>query len=152
MVPLLAIASVLVAFIGVALDVVASLSSRGLNALSTLTYLLLVNWFLYVLYMASIAFVAVYITVFVHPACAGSGLPEVRSILSGARLPDYLRTRLLPFKMIGVLALLSSGLWVGKERFGVFSSCFTPFFFFTSCFLSPEFFLLRGARRERGRK
>ncbi len=39
----------------------------------------------------------------------------MRTILSGASLPDYLALRILPPKLLGVLLLGCSGFWVGRE-------------------------------------
>jgi chloride channel 2 len=48
------------------------------------------------------------------PASAGSGLPEMRAILSGVRLPGFLAGRTLIFKLIGcAIATGGAGLFVG---------------------------------------
>lgn len=90
MVPLLGITSLIVALIGVLYDVVGSYASRGYYALATLTNLTVANWALFLLWIAVLSGVAVYLTVFWFPNIQSSGVPEMRAILSGARLPAYL--------------------------------------------------------------
>eukprot|EP01064_Diplonema_japonicum_P013644 TRINITY_DN21185_c0_g1_i1.p1 TRINITY_DN21185_c0_g1~~TRINITY_DN21185_c0_g1_i1.p1 ORF type:complete len:902 (+),score=98.88 TRINITY_DN21185_c0_g1_i1:77-2782(+) len=53
--------------------------------------------------------------VFLVPAAAGSGIPEVKCYLNGLRLPDILALRTLIAKATGVLMSVSGGLPCGKE-------------------------------------
>lgn len=53
----------------------------------------------------------------------GSGIPEVKSILSGAYLEHYLSVKTLVVKVIGTVSVVSSGLFLGKE------GCCPSFFF-----------------------
>jgi H+/Cl- antiporter ClcA len=52
---------------------------------------------------------------FVGPFSAGSGIPAMKSILSGVRLKHYLSYRTLISKAIGIICAYSAGLFVGKE-------------------------------------
>ncbi|CAB0042051.1 unnamed protein product [Trichogramma brassicae] len=55
---------------------------------------------------------------FVHivaPQSIGSGIPEMKTILRGVALKEYLTFRTLVAKVIGLTATLGSGLPVGKE-------------------------------------
>lgn len=55
---------------------------------------------------------------FVHvvaPQSIGSGIPEMKTILRGVALKEYLTTRTLIAKVVGLTATLGSGLPLGKE-------------------------------------
>lgn len=58
--------------------------------------------------------VAAIITVYVAPAAAGSGIPEVKAYLNGVDAPDIFSLRTLLVKIIGNVAAVSSSLHVGK--------------------------------------
>lgn len=45
----------------------------------------------------------------------GSGIPEMKTILRGVALKEYLTLRTLIAKVVGVTATLGSGLPLGKE-------------------------------------
>lgn len=47
--------------------------------------------------------------------CIGSGIPEMKTILRGVALKEFLTLRTLIAKVIGVTATLGSGLPLGKE-------------------------------------
>ena len=46
---------------------------------------------------------------------AGSGIPEMKTIMRGVVLKEYLAPRTLIAKVIGLTATLGSGLPLGKE-------------------------------------
>ncbi|XP_062895450.1 chloride channel protein-like [Mobula hypostoma] len=52
---------------------------------------------------------------FVSPQAAGSGIPELKTIIRGAVLQEYLTFRTFIAKTVGLTAVLSTGLPVGKE-------------------------------------
>ena len=55
---------------------------------------------------------------FVHivaPQSIGSGIPEMKTILRGVALKEYLTFRTLVAKIVGLTATLGSGLPLGKE-------------------------------------
>jgi chloride channel 2 len=57
-------------------------------------------------------------TGFVHvlaPQAIGSGIPEIKTILRGVVLKEYLTIRTLVAKMVGLTATLGSGMPLGKE-------------------------------------
>lgn len=58
------------------------------------------------------------------PACAGSGIPEVKCMLSGERLTGYLSFRVAAAKALGLGLASSAGLQIGKEG---------PFVHFATC-------------------
>lgn len=55
---------------------------------------------------------------FVHvvaPPAIGSGIPEMKTILRGVKLNEYLTFKTLVAKVIGLTAVLGSGMPLGKE-------------------------------------
>lgn len=48
------------------------------------------------------------------PTVAGSGIPEVKTILKGVVLKEYLTLRTLVSKFVGLTASLGSGMPLGK--------------------------------------
>ncbi|CAK4931072.1 unnamed protein product [Aphanomyces euteiches] len=77
------------------------------------------NWvaefFLYIGYRVLILLLGVTLTYFICPSAAGSGIPEMRSILGGFVLPHYLSGLALISKCLGLTCALGSGLSIGKE-------------------------------------
>lgn len=64
--------------------------------------------------VAVLMFSAVFV-VMVEPKAAGSGIPEMKTILRGVELKGYLTFRMLVAKVVGVIATLGSGMPLGKE-------------------------------------
>ncbi|MFH4979861.1 hypothetical protein AB6A40_006570 [Gnathostoma spinigerum] len=52
---------------------------------------------------------------FVAPQAIGSGIPEMKTILQGVVLKEYLSFRTLISKMVGLTLSIGSGLPIGKE-------------------------------------
>ncbi|RLN57801.1 hypothetical protein BBJ29_004774 [Phytophthora kernoviae] len=73
------------------------------------------QYLFYILFRVSILLLAVGCTVFFCPEAAGSGIPEMRSILGGFPFPNYLSGRALIAKCLGLALALGSGLSIGKE-------------------------------------
>ncbi|OWZ20575.1 Chloride Channel (ClC) protein [Phytophthora megakarya] len=77
------------------------------------------NWslgyFFYILFRVFILLLGVGCTVLICPEAAGSGIPEMRSILGGFPFPNYLTGRALIAKCCGLMLALGSGLTIGKE-------------------------------------
>ncbi|OQS07350.1 Amino Acid-Polyamine-Organocation (APC) Family, partial [Thraustotheca clavata] len=78
---------------------------------------------LYVGYRVCILMLGVTLTFFICPNAAGSGIPEMRSILGGFVLPHYLSGQALVAKFLGLTFALGSGLSIGKEGPFVHLSC-----------------------------
>lgn len=51
----------------------------------------------------------------VAPQCIGSGIPEMKTILRGVTLKEYLTFRTLIGKVVGLIATLGAGMPLGKE-------------------------------------
>lgn len=72
-------------------------------------------------YAAWISYICLLITcsaLFVHyiaPQAIGSGIPEMKTILRGVVLKEYLTFRTLVSKMVGLTLSLGSGVPMGKE-------------------------------------
>eukprot|EP00047_Mylnosiga_fluctuans_P007977 m.256438 g.256438 ORF g.256438 m.256438 type:complete len:811 (-) comp20163_c0_seq1:227-2659(-) len=69
-------------------------------------------WIAFTLFFALLAVV---ITRSLSPHAAGSGIPQMKAILRGISLKEYLSMRTLIAKVLGITASLSSGLLIGKE-------------------------------------
>jgi H+/Cl- antiporter ClcA len=52
---------------------------------------------------------------YVEPVASGSGIPEIKCILNGLKIPRVVRVKTLLCKAIGVTAAVSAGLPIGKE-------------------------------------
>jgi H+/Cl- antiporter ClcA len=91
-----------VAFI-LRLEVVARISAVPLQYIA---------WLAISLVLAGIAFV---ITKYAGPNAAGSGLPEVKVILSGIDMPQHLSLRTLVGKVLGLALVLAAGLFASKQ-------------------------------------
>jgi chloride channel 2 len=73
------------------------------------------QYFLWVLWRILMGLAAVSVTHYVSPIAAGSGIPEMRSILGGFELTNYLTLRTLFAKVFGLILAQGAGLNVGKE-------------------------------------
>lgn len=73
------------------------------------------NWTLYCLWSVLFALLSCFITRNICREAAGSGLPEMKTILSGTIKPVLLSYRLIVAKALGLSTALIAGLSVGKE-------------------------------------
>ena len=77
------------------------------------------NWatgfFAYIFYCCFLVGISAVITQFLSPLSAGSGIPEMKSILSGARLPEYLSFKALVAKIVGLIFSVGGSLTIGQE-------------------------------------
>uniref|UniRef100_A0A0E0PET9 Chloride channel protein n=1 Tax=Oryza rufipogon TaxID=4529 RepID=A0A0E0PET9_ORYRU len=62
----------------------------------------------------ALTMLATVLTVYVAPAAAGSGIPEVKAYLNGVDAPDIFSLKTLVVKIVGCIAAVSSSLHVGK--------------------------------------
>lgn len=72
------------------------------------------KYLFFVLFRVSMLLLSVGCTVAICPEAAGSGIPEMRSILGGFSFPKYLTARALIAKCFGLVLALGSGLTIGK--------------------------------------
>ena len=61
------------------------------------------------------AAVAVAIITYVSPEAAGSGIPQMKAIMTGVNLPHMLSFRTYLGKVFGMISMLCSGMSLGKE-------------------------------------
>ena len=59
--------------------------------------------------------IATLLVVYLEPAGAGSGIPEIKCLLNGMKIKRVVRIKTLATKALGVLFSVSGGLPVGKE-------------------------------------
>jgi chloride channel 2 len=52
---------------------------------------------------------------FISKKAAGSGIPQMRAIMTGVKLPGMLSKRTCIGKVMGMICMLSSGMSLGKE-------------------------------------
>ncbi|PRP79785.1 chloride channel protein 2-like [Planoprotostelium fungivorum] len=83
-----------------------------LSALPNLSFLRLIVWTLYSLFFSIIARFCVE---YISPFAAGSGIPEMKSILSGLKLKGYLSFDNLIAKIVGNVVAYCSDLSIGRE-------------------------------------
>ncbi|KAI1301622.1 Chloride channel protein 2 [Halotydeus destructor] len=70
---------------------------------------------LWILYMVTMVMTAAIITRLVSPHAAGSGVAEIKTILRGVVLKEYLSFRTLIAKTLAIPLVLGSGVYLGKE-------------------------------------
>ena len=72
-------------------------------------------WLTLLTFNASFVAVAAIVVVYFSPISGGSGIPEIKCLLNGIKIPKVVRVRTLLGKLIGVVFSVSGGLPVGKE-------------------------------------
>ncbi|KAK6466047.1 chloride channel [Scheffersomyces coipomensis] len=84
-----------------------------------------VNFPIYITFAIIWTLIAAYITIGKDPLIKQSGIPEIKLIISGFnyKLSEYLGLRTLMYKTFGLILVVSSGLWLGKEGPLVHVSC-----------------------------
>ncbi|XP_041038390.1 chloride channel protein-like [Carcharodon carcharias] len=94
-------------------------SSRGLDAYKWM-YLEMqhnvgLQYLVWIGYPLALIIFSVVLCQALSPQAVGSGIPELKTIIRGAVLQEYLTFRTFIAKVLGLTAVLSSGLPVGKE-------------------------------------
>jgi chloride channel 2 len=74
-----------------------------------LTYLV---WVAYPIILVTLSAILVH---YLAPQAIGSGIPEMKTILRGVILKEYLTFKTLIWKMVGLSLSLGSGIPIGKE-------------------------------------
>ncbi|XP_078403169.1 H(+)/Cl(-) exchange transporter 5 isoform X2 [Cetorhinus maximus] len=75
----------------------------------------ILNYFMYVSWALAFAFLAVSLVRVFAPYACGSGIPEIKTILSGFIIRGYLGKWTLIIKIVTLVLAVSSGLSLGKE-------------------------------------
>lgn len=73
------------------------------------------NYWIWIPVSLAFAAAATAIITFVSPQAAGSGIPQMKAIMVGVKLPQMLTFRTYVAKVFGMIAMLSTGLPLGKE-------------------------------------
>uniref|UniRef100_A0AAR2IJB2 Chloride channel protein n=1 Tax=Pygocentrus nattereri TaxID=42514 RepID=A0AAR2IJB2_PYGNA len=103
------------------------------------------NYFLYVLWALFFSFLAVSLVRVFAPYACGSGIPEIKTILSGFIIRGYLGKWTLLIKTVTLVLAVSSGLSLGKEGPLVHVACCCGNLF---CSLFSKYSKNEGKRRE----
>ncbi|XP_034722609.1 chloride channel protein 2-like isoform X2 [Etheostoma cragini] len=82
------------------------------NSLHSIVFLQYLAWVIYPIIL--ICFSAGFVQILAPPA-SGSGIPEMKTILRGAAMKEYLSFKAFIAKLIGLTAALGSGMPLGKE-------------------------------------
>uniref|UniRef100_A0A452TEP2 H(+)/Cl(-) exchange transporter 4 n=1 Tax=Ursus maritimus TaxID=29073 RepID=A0A452TEP2_URSMA len=105
----------------------------------------ILNYLMYILWALLFAFLAVSLVRVFAPYACGSGIPEIKTILSGFIIRGYLGKRTLLIKTVTLVLVVSSGLSLGKEGPLVHVACCCGNFFSS---LFSKYSKNEGKRRE----
>nr|KAF6491890.1 chloride voltage-gated channel 4 [Molossus molossus] len=105
----------------------------------------ILNYLLYILWALLFAFLAVSLVRVFAPYACGSGIPEIKTILSGFIIRGYLGKWTLLIKTVTLVLVVSSGLSLGKEGPLVHVACCCGNFFSS---LFSKYSKNEGKRRE----
>ncbi|ODV91446.1 hypothetical protein CANCADRAFT_55324 [Tortispora caseinolytica NRRL Y-17796] len=75
----------------------------------------IIDYFLYILFTIALSTTSALFVSYYAPAARGSGISEVKTVVSGYVIPDFMNFSTFMTKWIGLILAVSSGLWVGKE-------------------------------------
>eukprot|EP00698_Gefionella_okellyi_P001412 TRINITY_DN11367_c0_g1_i1.p1 TRINITY_DN11367_c0_g1~~TRINITY_DN11367_c0_g1_i1.p1 ORF type:complete len:864 (-),score=133.44 TRINITY_DN11367_c0_g1_i1:66-2657(-) len=116
--------SVVVAASAIGVDILISLILRGFYSLITIfPGQPAIPWVLYILLTVSGLLISILVVAAINPAATGSGVPEMRVILSGVYVMHYLDPSILIAKFVSVILCAGSGLFIGREGPFVHISC-----------------------------
>lgn len=112
-----------VALLGIIVGLISWISDKGIYLLDSSRMWLLSDvtdepvgqFFLWVIISTATMLFSAAFVLMVEPKAAGSGIPEMKTILRGIELKGYLTFRMLVAKVIGMIATLGSGMPLGKE-------------------------------------
>jgi chloride channel 2 len=117
----LLILGILVALVGVSMDLLISEINSfhhmmaPISGNSSYAHNYAAQYFVWVLFSVIFLLCAVFLTKNLAPAAAGSGIPEMKNILSGVYLSEYLSFKTLSVKVLGLVFTVGSGIFIGKE-------------------------------------
>ncbi len=75
----------------------------------------ILSYLFYLVFTVMFAVAASILVLFYAPHARFSGMPEIKTILSGFVMKGFLGFKTLIMKSIGLILVVASGLWVGKE-------------------------------------
>lgn len=84
------------------------------------TYLLMTNNYIadfgiWILFCIVFTEIACFFTSFLSVGCQGSGVPEMKAIMSGVKIRRFFSIKTLAYKSIGIILAIGGGLSIGKE-------------------------------------
>lgn len=74
-----------------------------------------VPFLIYISFSSVYVFIAVCLVAFIEPVAVGSGIPQIKCILNGLKIPRVVRVKTLFVKAVGVAFAVSGGLPIGIE-------------------------------------
>ena len=110
----LSILGLLTAFVGFTIDYLSQELLQARYYLSS-SESVIGNFMIWILYSLFFACIAASAGKFISSDAEGSGIPEVKSILSGIHISKYLSFSTLSAKIVGLIAGSAAGLSIGKE-------------------------------------
>lgn len=133
----LVISAVATSMLAVSVDIIVYYLSQGRNYFVSLAGNFWGGYLVYLLHSMLFLGLALYFTQTIAPNAAGSGLPEMKCILSGLTLAKYLSRRTLIAKLLGITCGLSSGIIAGRQGpFVHVASCVVNWLSYLRCFRS----------------
>ena len=82
---------------------------------TTTTSAYVLAWVLLATINAAFVGLASFVVVYMAPIAGGSGIPEIKCLLNGIKIPHVVRVKTLMAKVVGVIFSVSGGLPIGKE-------------------------------------
>jgi len=110
----LTMTGVLTGAVGVSMDFLINEYALGHTKLTYTTSIWPVQFLLWFVYLYAMFAVGVLAVRYISLSAIGSGLPEMKSVLSGVTLVEYLTFRTLIAKIVGLTCAIGSGIVVGK--------------------------------------
>ena len=104
-------------------EYIGSVLHAGKMAFSNQTEYVTLNLSIWVVYSLVFGYIAVSVGAWISADAEGSGIPELKSILSGIQFRKYLLPKTLLAKVIGLIAATGAGFSIGKEGPFVHISC-----------------------------
>lgn len=119
----LCILGILSSLLAWCIDEAVALLAQGRTELANSAQSSVGAYILWTLFTTMLAVFAVFTTARISPLAAGSGIPQMRSMLGGFSIPGYLSLPTLVSKVLGLLLALGGGMVIGKEGPFVHISC-----------------------------
>ncbi|KAI8869354.1 hypothetical protein GQ42DRAFT_179345 [Ramicandelaber brevisporus] len=82
-----------------------------------------INWLVYCFWATVFAAICAFLVKEYAPYAAGSGMPEIKTVLSGFAIKGFMGLWTLAIKSLGLVLAVSSGLSIGKEGPAVHVAC-----------------------------